>query len=322
MILKLNIATKSDIGTYSYDANKTHAVTQVLCNDYNYTGDYQQITYNSYNKATAINNYLFVSYGTDNQHIRTQTKSGSTVLKTKYFSGSYEKIIEGTTVKELHYISCDYGLIAIYEKTPTTGTMFYTASDHLGSITLLINPDGTKKDERNFDPWGRQRNPTTWDYVNVQPMQLTDRGYTGHACAERSRSEHLAAFDLINMNRTAGELMKRSGITFGRMAVYSVANGNPILGRMLSPDNYVQAPTYTQSYNRYSYVWNNPLKYTDPSGDYVAYGANYIFNPQKFYSEFNYLSMGENGFANVKGDGFYRCFYLCQTFGLCKCSTT
>ena len=66
------------------------------------------------------------------------------------------------------------------------------------------------------------------------------RGYTFH--------EHLEMVGLINMN--------------GR--VY-----DPILGRMLSPDNYVQAPDNTQSFNRYSYCWNNPLKYTDPSGDLI-----------------------------------------------------
>ena len=36
---------------------------------------------------------------------------------------------------------------------------------------------------------------------------------------------------------------------------------------MLSADNYVQSGGSTQSYNRYSYVMNNPLKYTDPSGE-------------------------------------------------------
>jgi hypothetical protein len=35
---------------------------------------------------------------------------------------------------------------------------------------------------------------------------------------------------------------------------------------MLSPDNFIQAPGFSQSLNRYSYCWNNPLKYTDPSG--------------------------------------------------------
>jgi RHS repeat-associated protein len=73
---------------------------------------------------------------------------------------------------------------------------------------------------------------------------FTMRGYTFH--------EHLEMVGLINMN--------------GRMY-------DPILGRMLSPDNYVQAPDNTQSFNRYSYCWNNPLKYTDPSGDIIFTAA-------------------------------------------------
>jgi len=41
---------------------------------------------------------------------------------------------------------------------------------------------------------------------------------------------------------------------------------DPALGRFLSPDPYVQAPDFSQNYNRYSYCLNNPFKYTDPSG--------------------------------------------------------
>lgn len=36
----------------------------------------------------------------------------------------------------------------------------------------------------------------------------------------------------------------------------------------------MQSPDYTQGYNRYSYVWNNPLKYRDPSG-YFAEGSGF-----------------------------------------------
>jgi RHS repeat-associated protein len=60
--------------------------------------------------------------------------------------------------------------------------------------------------------------------------------------------EHLDEFRLINMN--------------GR--IY-----DPVLGRFLSPDNYIQAPGNPQNYNRYSYTLNNPLKYTDPDGEFV-----------------------------------------------------
>jgi uncharacterized protein RhaS with RHS repeats len=41
---------------------------------------------------------------------------------------------------------------------------------------------------------------------------------------------------------------------------------DPQLGRFLTPDPFVPSPTFSQSWNRYSYVLNNPLGYTDPSG--------------------------------------------------------
>ena len=44
---------------------------------------------------------------------------------------------------------------------------------------------------------------------------------------------------------------------------------DPILGRFLSPDPYVQAPDMSQNFNRYSYCLNNPLIYTDPSGEFI-----------------------------------------------------
>jgi len=45
---------------------------------------------------------------------------------------------------------------------------------------------------------------------------------------------------------------------------------DPKLGRMLQADPFVQSPTNSQSLNRYSYVLNNPLSYTDPSGYFVS----------------------------------------------------
>ena len=67
----------------------------------------------------------------------------------------------------------------------------------------------------------------------------------------------LNEFDIINMNRRS---LSRSGESNGRLY-------DPVLGRFFSPDNYVQLPDYSQSFNRYSYCLNNPLKYTDPSGN-------------------------------------------------------
>src|SRR5690554_2577732 len=40
----------------------------------------------------------------------------------------------------------------------------------------------------------------------------------------------------------------------------------PHIGRFLQADPFVQSPSNSQNLNRYSYVLNNPLSYTDPSG--------------------------------------------------------
>ncbi len=41
---------------------------------------------------------------------------------------------------------------------------------------------------------------------------------------------------------------------------------DPKLGRFMSANPHIQAPMDTQSLNRYSYVLNNPMSATDPSG--------------------------------------------------------
>lgn len=99
----------------------------------------------------------------------------------------------------------------------------------------------------SYTPWGCMR-----DYATLEPAapgeQTYDnqqvswfhRGFTGH--------EMLFGVDLINMN--------------GR--IY-----DPYTCRFVSTDNYVQAPGFSQSFNRYSYCWNNPLVYTDPDGEWV-----------------------------------------------------
>jgi len=117
--------------------------------------------------------------------------------------------------------------------------LFYVCTDHLGSITALVNEQGTVVERHSYDAWGRERNPADWNSYTVT-AGLLDRGYTTH--------EYLREFGLINMN--------------GR--VY-----DPILGRMLSPDNEVQDPFDSQNLNRYTYCLNNPLLYTDPTGNTV-----------------------------------------------------
>lgn len=242
-----NIQNKSRIGSYSYDGAKLNAVEQVG----NPAGDIslatQDITYTPFNKTkTVTENYdvLTITYGPDHQRKKTEINNGTTV-KSIIYSGNYEKITDETrNIYEVHYIICGPGLVGMAVKeNGGTVQMFNVYTDHLGSIIKVRKDDGASEYEQNFDAWGQKRNPADWSYTeNTQtaPPWLI-RGFTGH--------EHLDEFSLINMN--------------GR--VY-----DPLLGRFNSTDNFVQNPLGTQDYNRYSYANNNPLVFTDPTGNEIS----------------------------------------------------
>ena len=161
-------------------------------------------------------------------------------------SGDYEEFRDASNnvMRRLHYIHSPYGLVAVVEKTGTNYDVRYVMTDYLGSICAVTDDAGTVLQQVSFDAWGRRRDPQTWalyGVTNASPSALYfDRGYTGH--------EHLEKFDLINMN--------------GRMY-------DPTLCRMLSVDNYNNNVSSTIGMNRYAYALNNPLKYTDPSGQWV-----------------------------------------------------
>jgi len=248
---KGNIISKTDVGTYTYDPTKKHAVAQITNPTNAISIAQQDITYTNFNKAKTIaegNYQLQIEYGPSNFRKKTTLQENGTSTNTRIFAGNYEKeTLEDGTVKEYHYISGPTGLIAIYIITNGTGHLYYTATDHLGSICQILEPNGTVVEETNYGPWGRIRNSDDWTYNNAQALTLIFRGFTGH--------EMLPHFALINMN--------------GRMY-------DPVLGRMLSPDNYVQDPSNAQNYNRYAYVLNNPLKYTDPSGEFIFAIAAFI----------------------------------------------
>ncbi|MBP7496741.1 MAG: hypothetical protein KA792_03660, partial [Bacteroidales bacterium] len=252
-----NIKNKYDVSAkdYVYSKKQPNALEFILESKGEISSMKQDITYNAYNLIETIKekeknkdnitNEMKFYYGADEMRKKVETykKTGENELELqslKYYSGAYEKEIKGATTTEWTYIYGATGLAAVYRQVNGTGAMYYALTDHLGSITGLVNENGELAEEYSYDAWGRRRKPDIWtDYTVTEPT-LISRGYTGH--------EHLDMFALINMN--------------GRLY-------DPLLGRMLSPDNFVQSPMFSQSYNRFAYCVNNPLKYTDPSGENI-----------------------------------------------------
>jgi hypothetical protein len=80
---------------------------------------------------------------------------------------------------------------------------------------------------------------------------------------------------------------------------------DPVLARFLSPDPVMQDPTNTQDYNKYTYCLNNPLSYTDPSGNMILDANGDPWRPPQpnpTPAPINRLKSGQTKTASVTTD--------------------
>ena len=237
-----NITYQSGIGHYFYEGSRPHAVTAVENTDNLIPHALQNTVWNAFGKISTItdesNDYrMDFLYGPDNERWKTTLKKDNNTVRTIRYLGDCEEITQNGVTRRLFYIG-DCAMLVRQAGRPDS--VFYFFKDSQGSIVTITDYDGSERFRAIYDAWGRQT-----IYRNDIGFH---RGYTGH--------EMLPEFGLINMN--------------GRLY-------DPLVCRFLSTDNFVQEPLNSQNFNRYSYCLNNPLKYTDPSGEIwwlpIAIGA-------------------------------------------------
>jgi len=172
-------------------------------------------------------------YGPEHQRIRQDRSDGTTTL----YAGVQEVEYAGTQVTVKTYWPLDLGLEI--ERPDQTTEFHWMHRDRLGSVVAATGLDGALRTEGKlaYDPWGKRRMLTSSGVPDSIDGVIDSKGYTGH--------EMLDQLDLVHMN--------------GR--VY-----DPFTGKFLSGDPHLQDPVDGQSYNRYSYVLNNPANLTDPTG--------------------------------------------------------
>ncbi len=248
-----------------------------------YEPDNQVIDYTVFNKVSSITQTLEnddeisldFKYGFDDQRRVTvfENTGDPQATKTKLFFGEYEEVWADNEMHIYNYIYSPTGLCAIDEfnrmnPSDSARVLWHVNTDHLGSIAYMWDSDDPSNfREYSFSTWGIPRNPSDWTQAPTEEL-INDRGFTGH--------EHLTEFELIDMN--------------GR--VY-----DPILGRFLSIDPYVQMPDYRDGFNRYAYCLNNPLIYTDPSGEFISsfmyLGYKYLTRPALDIQNLNFSQFGQ-----------------------------
>jgi RHS repeat-associated protein len=223
--------------TFSYDANG---------NQTGATGIGRTITYSSYNKPATITqgaNSISFSDDVDHQRFKQVAATGTSTATTYYFDafGVHSEVTgySSGAWQWNHYLMVGGSMVGVHiERSGGSVNFRYFHQDHLGSIAVITDENGALAEPRDgYDAWGKRRNPNGTDDPTGSLTSLTPRGFTGQ--------EMLASVGLVHLN--------------GR--VY-----DPYLGRMTSADPVVGDPLNGQTWNRYSYVYNNPLAYTDPTG--------------------------------------------------------
>lgn len=271
-----------------YDKDKPNAIVNANSDDEKiYDRHKQNIKYSSFDGIIGIegdNKSIVIDYGYDYDRIYMRTRVGNSV-KGKTYVDNCEFVEENDKKMVLTYLEGPMGVFAVCVNDDKE-SINYVNKDNLDSWNVITDDDGNLLQVLSFDAWGNLRDSSNWNESNVDDVILYDRGFTGH--------EHLVDFGLINMN--------------GRMY-------DPMMSMMLSPDNNIQMPQYSQNFNRYSYCLNNPLKYSDPTGEFVeslVYGvvggcANLVMNAR------NIDSFGEG--AMLFGVGFLKGFLAEYTMG-------
>jgi RHS repeat-associated protein/uncharacterized repeat protein (TIGR01451 family) len=114
--------------------------------------------------------------------------------------------------------------------TRVDGTLYYVHGDMLGSTVLVTDQAGAEVGQVSYGPWGQV-------IENSLPATLADRLFTGQV------------FD-----------------TSTGLYCYNARYYDPFVGQFTQPDPLVAGPLNPAAWNRFSYVHDSPVNYTDPSG--------------------------------------------------------
>ncbi|MBS0421996.1 MAG: VCBS repeat-containing protein [Proteobacteria bacterium] len=286
-----NILSRTDVAgnaTWTYDAVRKHAVASVGSTNYNYDGNGNVASGNGYTVQWASFNHpneidassgesVAFAYNQDHERWRAIYSGPSGTETTQYIGDPLEIVIGVGGARDYrHYIYAGPTKVAVYSRTTGgVNTLRYIREDHEGGVSAILTDTGTSYLKESFTPFGNRRSSCTWAGAETsgrvaRATAVTRRGYTWQTMLGN-----------LGLNDMHGRIQ------------------DAVTGRFLSPDPFIFHPELTQDYNRYSYVHNNPVTYTDPSGFETD------VSPQNGCFGSGFCSSDNASAANFGGHGFH-----------------
>jgi RHS repeat-associated protein len=159
---------------------------------------------------------------------------------TIYIGNVYEKKDQGGTITEKKHYYAGSLRVAVSTKVGAgSWEVNFLLSDHLGSTSTTVDSSGGRVADIRYTPWGSTR--------YVWGTQMTNFTYTG----QRS----ISYLNIIKM-----------GIRWY----------DPALGRFTQPDSVIPGTGNPMAFDRYMFVFSNPLRFVDPSGRTPVSDTEYL----------------------------------------------
>ena len=251
--------------TYEYDDVKVHSLKAVYEGSsykiytYNENGDVtltvspdaaREVEYNASNcvksmtlTGTDKNKSWNYSYDSDGERIKksfTDPETGK-VMTTVYWFSDYEETFADDTLKKVSKLYGGYAQrVTEYDvsdeadskpRTVKSDTLEFVFKDILGSPVCTVTEDGTIKNTFVYEPFGKMLDTANNNGASKSTTLL--RSFTGHFAEDDE------------------------GLYYCHARWYDADIGR-----------FLQADSVLDGFNRYAYCHNNPIGFTDPSGEY------------------------------------------------------
>jgi RHS repeat-associated protein len=164
----------------------------------------------------------------------------------------------------------------------STPVVLYISSDHLGSVSLVTNYNGTQSWTQEFDPWGQVRTGGTigtQTRLNFTGQKLDDTGLLNYNARmyDPIVGRFVSPDTLVDMGWGRQSSIRPLTVNFNVVNFTDKVNAENTFTQekgfwfQLTNDDRRKAkvpwgPYDPQALGRYTYVRDNPLRYTDPTG--------------------------------------------------------